>query len=103
MISIRSTDVANLKTVAQKMAQIQREMWKTSQFCSPLIQLVGCRVIVMNKLRKYFIAIKMLLKASICKIINCDSNCILKGEQYEYAWNYASGDDIMINIYLTHK
>ena len=44
----------------------------------------------------------MPLKAGIWKRINCDSNYILKGENYEYAWNYAFGDDIMIVIFLTH-
>ena len=44
----------------------------------------------------------MPLKAGIWERINCDSNYILKGEHYEYAWNYAFGDDIMIVIFLTH-
>ena len=85
MISIRSTYVKDLKTVAQKMAQIQREMRKTPKSFSPLNHLEVYGFKVMNKLRKYFIAIKMLLKTRMCQRIHCDRNYILKRAQYKYA------------------
>ena len=85
MISIRSTYVKNLQTVAQKNGADTKGNVKTPKSCSPLNHLVGYRFKVMNKLRKYFIAIKMLLKTRLCQIIHCDSDYILKREQYKYA------------------